>query len=153
MRERTGLPLGRLVRHDVRTGIVCLLVIACTCACLMLQRHTGNVPTVLLEEPGAGGEESLAALEQQKAQLQKFITRTSGGHQPARIPSDGRDAHPISASKSEAKPCGKLCQTRRMILKARMRIDSQAHVELQQLAVSLISHHFVICFVHCHEKQ
>ena len=46
------------------------------------------------------------------------------------------DAGGVAAKQAADKHCGKLCQTRKMILKARGRIDTQAHAELQQLAVS-----------------
>ena len=114
-----------------------------------------------------GETTSLASLERERARLRSFIAREGGTapDAPRASATDGkrrsdrggvaqgdqrwpdaesrrwhealeqREAEP--RERGSRKRCGKLCQTRKMILKARGRIDAQAHVELQQLAVSL----------------
>lgn len=151
MRRRS--PTGLLV------AAVCL-----TCACLagVLMRQSGqggNGKHQVELQGGKKQDESLAALERKRERLQTFIAREGGARdashtevrveprQPdeGRMPvkqrrwpdADSRQWHEALQQKAgRGKRCGKLCQTRKMILAARGRIDEQAHVELQQLAVS-----------------
>jgi len=125
-----------------RAGAAAALAAAFVSAsCLVLgqhSRHGGNSPGSLEQEG-----RSLAALERQRGRLQSFISEQDGSGRPTArsVPEAGEgEGHTVATGKAtdstaNRRHCGKLCQTRRMILKARGRIDSQAHAELQQLAV------------------
>jgi len=139
MAGQPGLPrdLGRLEWARGMSMLVPVVAAAFVCAVLLVlapsPEHRGAWPRVL-EQTGGTGRESVAALEQQRAQLQNFLARAHGG--PGTAPglqAEGGAEQTVEAA--HGKPCGKLCHTRNMILQARGRIDSQAHLELQQLAV------------------
>jgi hypothetical protein len=150
---RPGLPLGpgRLVRCSAESWLAPVVVAAAlACAVLLAPQRGGawRAAPVLEQTDGAGGE-SLAALEQQRARLESFLAQAKS--RPAAAPalqasgttglngaqtSNAGTRHGVREhAAAHGKPCGKLCQTRKMILQARGRIDSQAHQELQQLAV------------------
>ena len=121
-----------------RAGAAAALAAAFVAAsCLVLGQHSRHGGHGSLEQDGR----SLAALERQRARLQSFISEQDGSGRPtARSVPEAGEGHTVAAVKATDSTanrmhCGKLCQTRRMILKARGRIDSQAHAELQQLAV------------------
>jgi hypothetical protein len=122
-----------------------LLALACAAVCfgILGQVRSRGVQAHVLQEVGFRGGESLKALEKQKAQLQSFISKESGGpyvavssHSPEESDGDERGRGIQADTGARGKGCGKLCRRRKMILAVRRRIDSQAHIELQQLAVS-----------------
>jgi hypothetical protein len=157
----TCLGLGYAMRRRLLAAVVCL-----TCVCLLGARLRLGSPAghdkqaeVLLEGGGERRQESLAALEHERARLQTFISREGSArhipHVAAKSEQRQSDAEGVAPKErrwpdaesrrwhraleqkaGRGKRCGKLCQTRKAILAARGRIDAQAHVELQQLAVS-----------------
>lgn len=138
MRPWQGLARSRCVASAL--AAVC----AGVCVCLVVvsqQRGLGGSSAVLMQEAGGGNGESLAAMERQKVRLQSFISQEDGGRRGEASASAARSGDGVAAKKAKGKHCGKLCQTRKMILKARGSIDAQAHVELQQLAVSDDAHY------------
>jgi hypothetical protein len=135
MRPWQALPRSRRLLSPL--AAVCAA--ACVCLVVVVQQQGKNTSLLLQEASG----DSLTALERQKARLQSFISQEDGGRRgpsPTSTDLSGQvdqpDAGGVAAKQAADKHCGKLCQTRKMILKARGRIDTQAHVELQQLAVS-----------------
>jgi hypothetical protein len=150
---RPGLPKGpgKLVRCSAESWLAPVVVAAAlACAVLLAPQRGGawRAAPVLEQTDGAGGE-SLAALEQQRSRLESFLAQAKS--RPAAAPAlqaagttvmngaqtsnAGTQQGVHEHAAAHGKPCGKLCQTRKMILQARGRIDSQAHLELQQLAV------------------
>lgn len=147
---RPGLPLGpgRLVRCSAESWLAPVLVASALACAVLLAPQLGGAwrAAPVLEQTGGAGGESLAALEQQRERLESFLAQAKS--RPAAAPAlqagttngaqtwNAGTYNGVNEQAAEhGKPCGKLCQTRTMILQARGRIDSQAHLELQQLAV------------------
>ena len=149
MRPSKSAPMGGIASSR-RVGVLVLVgvcaFIALSSTFIFLVAHQRGLSKDVVElQTGAAGDETLAELENQKARLKKFI---AGEGAPQTAPAvhtsteevKGEVRQPAAENfkerPSSQRHCGKLCQTRKMLLRARSRIDSQAHLELQQLAVS-----------------
>ena len=148
MRPSKSAPMGgtassRRVGVLVLVGLCAFITLSSTFIFLVAHQR-GLSKDVVELQAGAAGHETLAELEHQKARLKKFITGGAPQTGPAvhtsteEVKGEVRqpEAENVIERPSSKRHCGKLCQTRKMLLRARSRIDSQAHLELQQLAVS-----------------
>ena len=126
-------PLTQSDRKTLAALLTAALAVALLAALLHAESGGGGAEPVLAAR--SGGAVNIAALERQRAQLERFISANGlGGGNRGSVQTRATGAGSTGEGRPLAQRCGTLCRTKRMILAARRRINTQARLELLQLA-------------------
>ena len=128
---------ARPLTQSDRTTLAALLTAALAVALLaaLLHAESGGGGAELVLAAQSGRALNIAALERQRAQLERFISANGlGGGNRGSMQARATGAGSTGEARPRAQRCGTLCRTKKMILAARRRINTQARLELLQLA-------------------